>query len=446
MNGLWEDSMNDKVDFQHRGFNRRDVLKTAGAGLAAAALPYIPAMAQDAVELTLWSWLPDLQDQVDLFEAAHPNIKVKLVNAGQGGDEYTKLRAALKAGSGLPDVAHMEFQLVRSFEQLKALADIGQWANAHKDEFADWAWNQVSDGDKVYAMPWDSGPIAVLYRNDVFEKHSIAVPKTWDDFAEQAIKLHEAAPDVFLTDATFSDGGWTNSLLWQAGWRPFEVNGTEISIQVNGEISKKFAAFWQKLLDAKAVEAKPGFVTEWYTSLDEGRYATWITAGWGPVFLTSFAKKSAGQWRGAPIPQWDANKFVSANWGGSTLAALAGSQHPAEAAELAIWLTVDPKATELYTTKQFLFPTRKAILASSDFADKSFDFYGGQAVNKVFAESAKGVDPTFQWSPFQDYVNQTMGDVLGAAAAGKGTLAAAFDSLQDTFVQYAQDQGFTVKT
>ena len=203
--------MNNKVGFQLGGFNRRDVLRTAGGSLAAAALSSVPAFAQGPVELTLWSWLPNLRDQVDLFEAAHPNIKVNLVNAGQGGDEYTKLRAALKAGSGLPDVCHIEFQLVRSFEQLKALADIGPWANAHKDEFAAWAWNEVSDGDKVYAMPWDSGPIAVLYRNDVFEQHNLAVPKTWADFADQAIKLHEAAPDVFLTNATFSDGGWTRS-------------------------------------------------------------------------------------------------------------------------------------------------------------------------------------------------------------------------------------------
>ena len=233
--------MNDKVGFQRDGFNRRDVLKTAGVSLAAAAaLSRVPAFAQSPVQLTLWSWLPNFQDQVSLFEAAHPNIKVNLVNAGQGGDEYTKLRAALKAGSGLPDVCHLEFQLVRSFEQLKALADIGPSANAHKDEFAAWAWSQVSDGDKVYAMPWDSGPIAVLYRNDVFEKYNLTVPKTWAEFADQAIKLHEAAPDVFLTDATFSDGGWTTSLLWQAGWRPFEVNGAEIRIQVNGDVAKKF--------------------------------------------------------------------------------------------------------------------------------------------------------------------------------------------------------------
>ena len=39
-----------------------------------------------------------------------------------------------------------------------------------------------------------------------------------------------------------------------------------------------------------------------------------------------------------------------------------------------------------------------------------------------------------------------MGDELGAAASGKRTLAEAFDRLQDNFVRYAQDQGFTVKT
>jgi multiple sugar transport system substrate-binding protein len=439
--------MRDKRDFRGPTIHRRDVLRAAGAGLAAAALPKVPAAAADeTVNLVLWSWLPDFQAEVDLFEKAHPNIKVKLVNAGQGPGEYTNLRAGLKAGSGLPDVCHVEFQVVSSFKQVNALADIGQWANPHKGEFAAWSWNQVSDGDKVYAMPWDSGPIAILYRKDIFDKHGLSVPKTWDEFAEQAMKLHAAAPDTYLTDATFSDGGWVNSMLWQAGWRPFEVKGTEIAIQVNSDAAKKFAAYWQKLLDAKAIEAKPGFVTEWFTSLDQGRYATWLTAGWGPVFLTSFAKTSAGQWRAAPIPQWGAGKFVSANWGGSTLAVLTGTQHPKEAAELAIWLTTNKEATTLYTTKQFLFPVVGALLDSPDFASKPFDFYGGQPVNQVFVESAKAVDASFQWSPFQDYVNQTMGDELGAAAGGKGTLAEAFDRLQDTFAQYARDQGFTVKT
>jgi multiple sugar transport system substrate-binding protein len=439
--------MTGKFDLIKHTIDRRELLKAAGAGIAASALPFAAALAQEPVNLILWSWLPDFQKQVDLFEAAHPNIKVQLVNAGQGGPHYTKLRAALQAGSGLPDVAHMEFQLIRSFGQINALADLGPLgADAVRDQFAAWTLDQASAGGKLLGMPWDSGPIAMLYREDLFDQYKIEVPATWDQFAEQAIKLHEAAPETFLTDATFSDGGWINSLLWQAGSRPFEVDGANISIAVNNDVAKKFADYWQKLIDAKAVEAKPGFVTEWYTGLDQGRYATWLTAGWGPVFLTGFAKSSAGKWRAAPIPQWEAGKKVSANWGGSTLAALAASQHPKEAAELAIWLTTDKEATTLYTTQQFLFPVLNDLLNSPAFVDRPFEFYGGQPVNQIFVESAKNVDPTFQWSPFQDYVNQTMGDELGAAANGKGTLAEAFDRLQDQFVQYATDQGFTVKS
>ena len=60
----------------------------------------------------------------DLFTAAHPNIEVELVNAGQGGPQYQNLRAGMQAGSGLPDVAHMEFQFINSFRQTDAFLDI----------------------------------------------------------------------------------------------------------------------------------------------------------------------------------------------------------------------------------------------------------------------------------------------------------------------------------
>ena len=105
--------------------------------------------------------------------------------------------------------------------------------------------------------------------------------------------------------------------------------------------------------------------------------------------------------------------------GRSTLATLATSQHPKEAAELAIWLTTNKEATTLYTTKQFLFPVLNDLLNSPEFANKPFDFYGGQQVNQIFIESAKNVDPSFQWSPFQDYVNSTMGDEFGRPRAGR---------------------------
>ena len=425
-----------------RTMERRDFLKVAGASVAAAALP-ITVRAQEPVKILLWSWVPDLQLQVDMFNAAHPGIQVELVNAGQGDPEYQAVRAGLQAGSGLPDVVQIEFQHLESFRQLGAFADIGEWANQYKDEFPQGTWSQLGKDGMINAMPQDTGPMAMLYRKDIFDKQGITPPTTWAEFADAAKKIHAADPNVFITDALFSSGDWVNALLWPMGWKPISRDGDKLAININDQIAKDFAAYWQDLIDRGLVETKPGFNNEWYTGLDTGRYATWLTAGWGPVFLTSFAKTSAGQWRAADLPQWDANKFATGAWGGSSLAVMKTTEHPAEAAEVAIWLCRDPDATKLYTTKQFFFPTTKALLSSPEWAGNKMDFYGGQAVNEVFAKSSGAVLP-FEWSPFQSFIYQSMSDEFGAALSGSGTLADAFDRIQDSVVTYAKEQGFTV--
>ena len=235
----------------------------------------------------------------------------------------------------------------------------------------------------------------------------------------------------------------SNGLLWQAGWKPISRNGDSLSININDDVARAFAALWEPLIADGVIEAKPGFTTEWYTGLDTGRYATWLTAGWGPVFLTSVAQNSTGKWRAADLPQWAGVPFTSGNWGGSTLAVMKTSAHPVEAAQLAVFLCTDPAATELYTTRQFLFPTRTALLQSAAWASQPFEFYGGQAVNEVFAKAALAV-PDFEWSPFQDYLYQVMSDEFGTWLNGTGTMMDAFDRVQAAVVQFATDQGFTV--
>ena len=118
-----------------------------------------------------------------------------MVNAGQGLDEYTKLRTALKAGTGAPDVVQIEYSYIPTFTITKNLLDLAPYgANDLKNDFVDWTWKQVSDGDKVYAIPQDTGPLGMLYRKDVFDKYKIKVPTTWDEFATSAEALHKANP------------------------------------------------------------------------------------------------------------------------------------------------------------------------------------------------------------------------------------------------------------
>jgi multiple sugar transport system substrate-binding protein len=429
---------------------RRDFLKMGGGALAGAyAMGGLAGCGGGSVggptELTLWAWLPDFQAQVDMFEKAHKNIKVKLVNAGQGEDEYEKLRTALKAGSGAPDVVHMEFQYIPTFRQIDGLADISEYgANDLEDDYASWTWDQVSEGDAVYAMPWDSGPMALLYRKDIFDEYGIEVPSTWDQFAQEAEKLHKADPETYLADFTPEDGGWLTGLMWQAGARPFEVDGTKVSINMDDPAIMKVSKYWGDLIERDIVASDPGFTNDWYRSFAKGIYATWPTAAWGPVFLEGVAGESKGKWRAAPLPQWEEGADASSNWGGSTLAVTTQSENAEEAAQLAMWLTHDPKPTELYTTKQFLFPVLNDLLDSPEFRNRKFDFYGGQAVNSIFVEASKNVDTGFEWSPFQDYVDTQMVEQFGAAVTGDTEFSQVPENLQDEISRYAKQQGFKV--
>ncbi len=438
--------MTERPDLAAPGFDRRGFIKVAGAGLAAAALPSVPgAVAQDAVELTFWAWCPGSAEMSAKFMEQYPNIKVKHENVGQGAPHYVKLRDALKAGSGLPDVAQMEFNSIPSFKALSALADMGPTgASEVKGKFVDWTWQAASDGDKVYGVPWDSGPMGLLYRDDIFSASGLDVPETWDAYADAALKLVKDKPGTFMTDFAAGDAGWVTACLWQKGWRPFHLDGTTISIALNDQIAKDWANYWQKLIDAKAVDVAPVWTSEWFAGLDNGKYASWVTAAWGPALMASSMKESVGKWRAAKMPQWNAGEYVDSNWGGSTVAAMTSTPHLKEATLFATFMGGNLEVAKYWNEEIFLFPVVKDVLNDPAVLDHKYDFYGGQQVNKIFAEASAHVDPSFEFAPFQDYVNTHIQDELSASLGGNGTLADAFDRVQDAIVAYATDQGYTV--
>src|SRR5579859_2770937 len=163
--------------------------------LAACGGSSTPGSSNGPVTITFWSWVPNLQQAVNLFEQSHPNIKVDLRNVGSGGTEYTKLTTALKAGSGAPDVVQIEYAYLPQYELTGKLVDLSQYgANNIKNDFVPWTWAQVSQGSKIYAIPQDSGPMGLLYRADIFQKYNLAVPTTWAQYAQEATKLHQANP------------------------------------------------------------------------------------------------------------------------------------------------------------------------------------------------------------------------------------------------------------
>src|SRR3954470_23916516 len=68
--------------------------KGGGTSAAAVSQADIDKAMSTATELTFWTWVPDIAQEVALFEQKYPAVKVKVVNAGQGAPEHTKLRTA----------------------------------------------------------------------------------------------------------------------------------------------------------------------------------------------------------------------------------------------------------------------------------------------------------------------------------------------------------------
>jgi multiple sugar transport system substrate-binding protein len=402
---------------------------------------------QTPTELTFWTWVPNIQKEVDLFQKKYPAIKVKVVNAGQGEPQYTKLRTALKAGSGAPDAVQIEFQYIPTFSITDSLLDLRPYgATALKDKFVDWTWKQVSGSDgQVWAIPQDTGPMGMLYRKDIFDKYGITPPKTWDEFAIAAKKLHAADPKVAMTNLASNQNGVWMGLLWQAGAKPFTTTGKDsVTVNVNDETSKKLGTYWNGLIKDGSVSTDPDFTDQWYQALNRGQYATWLTAAWGPVFLSGSAKSTSGKWRAAPLPQWDASKPASGNWGGSTTAVIKGSKNAIAAAELAKFLNTDPESTKMFASQQFLFPATKGVLTDAAFVAEKPAFYGGQTVNKVFSDISSTVNTEFQWPPFLDQTVNDWDETVGKSFADKSDPGAALDQWQSRTTTYAENQGFKV--
>jgi len=234
--------------------------------------------------------------------------------------------------------------------------------------------------------------------------------------------------------------------FWQAGIKPFGYNGEDtVTIDVNSDEAKEVATYWTELIQQDLISTDVDFNDTWYKGLANGKYAGWLTAAWGPIFLQGTAEGTSGLWRAAPLPQWTEGEEVSGNWGGSSDAVLASSENPIAAYELAKFINNDQESAMMLATEQFLYPPQVSVLEDPAFVDQESEFYGGQQVNKLFSEISETVDTDFQWLPFMDYVYSSYEDTMGTVIAGKGDIAAALDTWQDQLVKYAEDQGFTVK-
>ena len=395
------------------------------------------------VEISYTGWVPHAEDVVDLWNEAHPDVQVTYSPVANGQEAYPKIRSSVQAGDG-GCLAQLTYDQVSSFVADGMLLDVTEYTGDVQDTFLDWTWSQVSPGGQTYAIPQDTGPMAMFYRADLFEQFGIDVPTTWDEFAQAAQTVHAADPGKTLTYLATDDASTVAAYAWQRGAQWFEIDGDAWRVGVDDDASQDAAAYWQGLIDSGAVATTKRWDPGFYAELNQGKYLAMIGGAWNTALIEANVGETAGSWRVAPMPTVYGSD-TTANSGGSAVAVLKGCENPEAAVEFATWLNSSEESLDVLAASDGggLYPAAVDAL-EYDVVNQESDFFGGQNVAEVFAESAQKVDTDWAWGPTYSTTDTALTDGLASVATGASTLPKALADVQESTVAAMKDRGISV--
>ena len=283
--------------------------------VAAMAIPAIslPAQAQSTPSgnIVVWGWKAAMTDTLvasgvlDDFRAAYPDVEVE-IQEYDASDVYVNFPLALTAGQSDPDVVLIESAHLAQIVALGGLMDLTDKVAPYVDEFNAYRWPDATMDGKIYAMPWDSGPVVLYYRRDVFEKAGLPTDPdqvgelvaTWDDYLNVCRTIKEKTGlYCFANNKANNSGRLYEMALWEQGLGYYDAETGDITIdsEENVKTLEMLGQFWDEDLASDNLEWTDPWYNE-FASLDEP-VATLIEASWMDVFLKSWiAPGTEGLW------------------------------------------------------------------------------------------------------------------------------------------------------
>lgn len=423
----------------------RGLTLAAGAGALAllTSCGLAPGADRGEIELTFWSWAPNIDEVVEIWNEANPDVQVTVSDQGAGEEVVTMMLTASQAGSP-PDLVQAEYQSLATLASRDAVADLSDYTDQAEEEFPENIWEQVTMGtDEVYAIPQDSGPMMLFYREDLFDEFGLEVPTTWEEFAEVGREVRDEDPDRYITSFSATDPGWFAGLSQQAGATWWETEGDAWNVTVDDEPTLQVAEYWDELVRDDVVHEGPMYTPEWNAALNDGSILTWPSAVWAPGVLMGNAEDTLGDWSMAPLPQWEEGENATGHWGGSATGVATDTPHEEAAAEFALWLNTEPEAIQALAEEGGLYPAATAaqegpaMQEPPEFLPHQTGFYDDSA------DIAANAAPV-TWGPNVNVTYSVYEDAFSAALADGTPFVDVIEEMQQDTVADMESMGFAL--
>ncbi|NCC08476.1 MAG: extracellular solute-binding protein [Clostridia bacterium] len=386
---------------------------STAASTAASAAASTAATGGSDIHVASWNNAADnLSEIAEKFNAEHGDNGKVIIDYVDS--DYSKLKPALAAGSGVPDIFQTQNRDIPAFYNnygLEAFLDISDIIDADASNWVGFALEtcKAEDG-KYYAIPWDIGPVAMYYRTDIFEANGIdpATLTTYDKYIEAGKKL-KAAGDYYVEAFNYSGSTSRDQFmiyLNQLGGQYYDADG---KVKLDSDEMLQATELVKKFMDAGVVMDIPNAWDDRIAAINDGKLVSFVYPAWYMGTMKNSCADLAGKWAITTMPAFEEGGNTTSNAGGSILAVSSTTANPQLCKDFLEYAMKSNDGNDV-NTKYGEFPSYTPAYDTSYFKEAN-DYYGGLKVNTIFAEQT-GV-PATTWGPYFVDVDESMKTAVG---------------------------------
>jgi len=358
------------------------------------------------------------------FERTH-GVKVQLQLVDQRALQ-SRLQSALMTGARVPDLVELVEGSMGYFTRgpLDDVGFIDLTDRLHEENLygrmVEARYSLWSSRDRIFALPHDVHPVTLCYRRDLIEKLGIDVEslKTWDDFVAMGQSIvadldGDGNPDRYALDMPLGSITVIRILMLQRGAQLFDPRGNVVFD--NPLAVDTIAWYVRQTVGAKAIGYEAGWGQSLVKAMNDGLVLFFFCPDWRTKQFEMDMPNLKGKLGLMPLPAWEPGDRRTSSWGGTGLAITKASKQPELAWKLAKFLYLKEEDLGKRFRGMNIVPPLKKAWDMPAF-DEPREFYGGQAIGRLFAELALRTPPSYV-SPYSRLAETKVSDVYIRAVA-----------------------------